>query len=55
MVKRLGGCRFVGGTGVRNGTCKVTTVTGARTEVAVEASGKTLRTVAGPVTTTFHR
>jgi len=39
---------------VRNGTCKVTTSTGARTEVAVEAAGKTLRTIKGPVTTTFQ-
>jgi RHS repeat-associated protein len=39
---------------VRSGTCKVTTSTGAMTEVTVEASGKTLRTIKGPITTTFQ-
>ena len=39
---------------VRNGTCKVTTSTGAMTAITVEAAGKTLRTINGPITTTFH-
>lgn len=39
---------------VSNGTCKVTTSTGAMTEMLIETAGRTLRTIKGPITTTFH-